>query len=283
MTLLVTGATGLVGSAVVAAAHAAGRPVVPLARSALDLTQVDAVERALDTHRPSAVLNAAAQADVNRAEEDEAWSQAVNGTAPRQLAGLCRQRGIRLVHLSTDYVLTGPDTGLLTEDLPPDPRSAYARSKLIGEQGVLDENGLVVRIQWVYAPGRRGFFTTALQRLAAGLPVGLVVDQVGIPTAADWLGGALLPSLSSGPTGLFHLAPQGEATAAAWIRAAADHLGLSTASARSAFRGDFPGAYRPARSCLDGTRYAAAFGVALPPWEQLLHASLDAAGRRWLS
>ncbi len=283
MTLLVTGATGLVGSAVVTAAQAARLPVVPLARSALDLTKVNAVRHALDTHQPSVVLNAAAQADVNRAEEDEAWSQAVNGTAPGQLARLCRQRGIRLVHLSTDYVLTGPNTGLLTEDLPPDPRSAYARGKLLGEQGVLSEGGLVVRVQWVYAPGRRGFFTTALRRLAAGQPVGLVVDQVGIPTAADWLGSALLAAVTGGPPGLFHLAPRGEATAADWILAAADHLDLSTATAHDAVRSDFPGAPRPARSCLDGSRYAAAFGVVLPPWQTLLRASLAKAGRSWLS
>lgn len=282
MTLLVTGASGLVGSAVVKAARAAGRSVVPLSRSELDLTRADAVKRALDAHQPAAVLNAAAQANVDRAEEDEAWSIAVNGTAPRQLAHLCRQRSIRLIHLSSDYVLTGPSTGLLTEELPPDPRSAYARSKLLGEQGVLDEGGLAVRIQWVYAPGRRGFFTTALRRLAAGQPVRLVEDQVGIPTAAGWLAGALLAAADGGPSGLFHLAPQGEATAGDWIRAAATHLGVQTETATTASRSDFSGAHRPARSCLDGMQYATAFGVALPHWRMLLHSSLDAAGKDWL-
>ncbi len=262
--VLVLGAGGLVGSALVRAGQTLGRT-----RAQLDITDPRALEAALDEIQPRSVINAAAQARVDEAERDPGESERVNALAPATLARLCRARGLRLVHLSTDYVLDHEGPGRLSEDVPPRPRSAYARAKLAGEQAALAEGAVVVRVQWVYDPIHPGFFSRSIQRLARGETLRLVVDQLGSPTPAALLAPALLRAAEPGPTGLFHLATQGEASPWTWIAAAAQRLGLPL-RAEPLTRAELGGAYRPARSLLDSARFRSAFGLALPDWEQAL-------------
>lgn len=150
--ILVTGGRGLVGSAL------GGLGARALGRDELDITDVDDVAWTLDRLKPRAVINAAAQARVDLADAEPERTFAVNGEAPGRLARACAERGVRLVHVSTDYVLDGPDeAGLrLSPEQPPVPRSTYARSKRAGEEAVLAHGGTVVRIQWVYRPGAPG-------------------------------------------------------------------------------------------------------------------------------
>jgi len=275
--ILVTGARGLLGSALVRAGPAS---VVGLGHAELDLTDAAGVAQALDRLRPQAVINAAAQAGVDRAEQAVEQTQAVNHHAVAALARACRQRGIRLLHIGTDYSLRGPDEPgrYLEEDQPPDPQGVYATSKSAGEQAALAEGAVVVRVQWVYHPGHPGFFTRSLQALAQGAPLRLVTDQVGAPTPAALLAPALLHAALGGPTGLFHLACQGETTPWGWIQAAAAHLGLPW-RAQPILRASLGGAPRPARSVLDSRRFATTFGLQLPDWRQALVQVLDQT--RW--
>ena len=269
MKILVTGSGGLLGGLLAPGGLA-------LTRAQLDVTHSEAIARALDTHRPAALINAAAQARVDLAEREPTRTYAVNAQGPGLLAAACAERGIRLVHLSTDYVLDGPDTPghRLDEGAPVHPRSVYAASKLAGEELVLAEpSAVVVRIQWVYAPGRPGFFTRSMEALARGEELGLVTDQVGVPTAGPWLARALLACAAGEATGLFHLACAGEATAWEWIEAGARALGLPF-RARPLTRAELGGAWRPARSVLDPSRFARSFGVAIPHWEAALKAAV---------
>ncbi len=275
--VLVLGAGGLVGSALVRTGRVYG-----LDRAALDITDPEAVASALDTLAPSAVINAAAQARVDEAEREPARAWRVNAQAPAALASACAERGIRLVHLSTDYVLDSEAPGRLDERTPPRPRSVYAASKRAGEEEALQHGAVVVRIQWVYAPGHAGFFTRSLRALADGAPLKLVVDQVGSPTPAELLAPALLRAAEPGPTGLYHLATTGEATPWTWIAAAAALLGLPFA-AEPLTRATLGGAHRPARSLLDSARFNTTFGVGLPDWEEGLRQVLGAAPRPPLS
>ncbi|MFT4975579.1 MAG: dTDP-4-dehydrorhamnose reductase [Myxococcota bacterium] len=271
MRILVTGAGGLVGSTL---AQLGGSELTPATRQQLDITDTDALCAILDVLRPDAVINAAAQANVDRAEVDPEHSDEVNGHAVARMAAACAARKIRLVHISTDYVLDNPELDELTEDLVPRPRSVYARSKLIGEAAAVAEGAAVVRVQWVYAPGERGFFNAALRRLEAGQPLSLVVDQVGRPTPAALVARGLLAVARAGPGGLFHLACGGEVSAHDWIAAAAAARGLSVAGASETTRAVLGGAHRPARSCLNSDRFAAAWGVRLPAWDVALAAAM---------
>jgi dTDP-4-dehydrorhamnose reductase len=269
--ILVTGAGGLVGAALVRTGQVTG-----LQHADLDITDEVAVVAALDRLGPSALINAAAQAGVDRATAEPDRTMAVNGTGPGILARACQERGIRLVHLSSDYVLDAPEAPLLTEDLAPNPRSIYAESKLVGERSALDAEAVVVRLQWVYQPRQPGFFTRAIEAMAAGNRVSLVTDQVGCPTPAEVLAPALLRAARLRPTGLYHLACRGQATAEEWIRRGARHAGVEVC-AQLLTRAELGGAHRPARSCLDPSRFEAAFEVRMPHWE----AAMDTAMAGW--
>ncbi len=273
MTILVTGAGGLVGSALGRATETLG-----MDRRTLDITDVDAIQRAFDTHRPIAVINAAAQAGVDRADEQPEYTRLVNATAVGHLAAACAQHGVRLVHLSTDYVLDNPNVDRLKESEEPNPRSVYAQTKWEGEQLALSQDATVVRLQWVYQPGTRGFFNHALREMRSGRPIRLVTDQVGCPTPATLLTPILIKMAQSGPTGLFHLATQGEATAWEWIEASATAMGVPF-HAIKAKRQDFGGAHRPERSCLDSTKIAQQWGIELPEWERALHTVAQSSDR----
>ena len=248
--------------------------VLGLDREALDITDAEAVERILDQQKPTAIINAAAQASVDQADADPEWTRLVNGTAPGALARMAAERGVRLVHLSTDYVLDAPEQIRLSEDLAPKPRSMYAESKLMGEQAVLEAGAIVVRLQWVYQPGSRGFFNRAMAAMSKGESVRLVTDQIGCPTPASLLAPALLRIANGGPVGLFHLATQGEASAWEWMQAGASALGIPFV-AEPALRGDFPGAYRPARSVLDSNKAEGAWGIRLPNWRDALQTVVE--------
>lgn len=234
---------------------------------------------ALERHRPSALINAAAQAGVDRAEQDPAATFAVNDFAVGVLADACQRAGVRFVHISTDYVLRGADQPglLLDEDAPLCPIGAYAESKARGEARALAAGGLVARVQWVYGAQGRGFFAGALARLRAGEPLRLVADQVGCPTPAPLLAGWLCALAAGGPVGRYHLATTGEASPVEWLGAAAALLGTAlrwTPLPRAAI-GPTP---RPARSCLNGARARADFGLPAVPWPVALAEALDAAG-----
>ena len=264
MSVIVTGASGLVGSALVRTGQVRG-----FDRTTLDITNPDAIERILDEHTPSAIINAAAQAGVDRAEKEPDHTREVNALAVGSLAASCARHGVRLVHLSTDYVLDYPSEERLTEALVPNPKSVYAATKYEGEQLALQHGAVVARLQWVFHPGGRGFFNHALEQMQAGKRVRLVTDQVGCPTPAELLAPILIQMAMDGPTGVFHVATQGEATAWQWIEAGANALDVPF-RADSASRNDFDGAHRPARSCLDSSKLKSAWDIELPDWRTAL-------------
>ncbi|MCK6504947.1 NAD(P)-dependent oxidoreductase [Myxococcota bacterium] len=252
--ILVTGAGGLLGTALVRAGG------LGLPRADLDITDADAVAAALDRLAPHAVVNAAAQAKVDLAETERDRTEQVNHLAVAGLARACRVRGIRLLHVGSDYSVL--------------PAGHYAATKRRGEEAALAEGAVVVRVQWVYHPAHEGFLSRCLRALARGEELALVTDQVGCPTPADLLAPALLAAAHGGPTGAFALACTGEATPWAWIEAAATVVHLPF-RARPIPRAALGGAPRPARSVLDSAAFTAAWGLSLPPWRDALHLALS--------
>ena len=119
-----------------------------LGRSEMDITKHRSVCDALDRFRPRTVINSAAQANVNLADMERERSFMVNGDGVEILARECGRRGIRLVHISTDYVLDDPGVKWLTEDLETRPRSSYAESKLVGERAALALGATVCLAPW---------------------------------------------------------------------------------------------------------------------------------------
>ncbi len=187
-TILVTGAGGQLGQELQATAPA-DIELVALERAELDITDPASQLAALERVQPAAVINAAAYTAVDLAEtEIEAAAQA-NAVGPTHLAELCAKRGIRLLHISTDFVFSGTNSEPYQPSDGTGPLGEYGRSKLAGEEGVRSAcpSALILRTGWVYSRFGSNFVKTMLRLMAERDQLGVVVDQVGTPTWAKGL------------------------------------------------------------------------------------------------
>lgn len=278
MRLLITGAAGMLGQDVVAAARRAGHDVLALTRRELDVTDSDAVRHAVLDARPEALINCAAWTDVDGAEAHEVQATAVNGHAAGLLARAGSDAGALVVQVSTDYVFAGDAREPYVESCPvaTPPASAYGRSKLAGEQAVREgaARSAIVRTAWVFGPGGRNFVDT-MRRLATERDELTVVDdQRGCPTYTGHLAAALVEVAERGLTGTLHVAGGGDCTwhdlAAATFAATGADVALRRGSSAEL---DRP-APRPAFSVLATERDDA---PRLPDWRDGLAAHLDAS------
>ncbi len=185
---LVTGGGGQLGRELALSAPA-GLRCTALDREALDIGDAAAIDRTLDDLRPGALINAAAYTAVDRAEAEPARAEAINGTAPGLLAAACAERGVRLLHVSTDFVFDGSASRPYAPDAAPAPLGAYGRSKLAGEAAVraARAGSIVLRTGWVYSRHGGNFVKTMLRLLAEREELTVVADQVGTPTWARGL------------------------------------------------------------------------------------------------
>src|SRR3954453_4768488 len=213
MRLLVTGAAGMLGTDVVAAASA--HDVVALARADLDIIDADAVRAAVRDSQPDAVINCAAWTNVDLAETEEAQATRVNGDGAGHLAAAAAGVGAHIVHVSTDYVFDGTSTEPYREDAPTGPIGAYGRSKLAGEVAVRDsapERHAIVRTAWVFGPHGKNFVDTMLRLGAERDELTVVDDQLGCPTYTGHLASALVAIAQTRLQGVLHVAGGGQCT-----------------------------------------------------------------------
>ncbi|MCT7355581.1 dTDP-4-dehydrorhamnose reductase [Streptomyces sp. 15-116A] len=282
MTWLVTGAGGMLGRDVVDELTRRGEKVTGLDRAALDITSADAIDRALAEHGPELVVNCAAYTAVDDAETDEETATRINADGPRLLARACARHGARLLHVSTDYVFSGEArTTPYPEDHPTAPRTAYGRSKLAGEQAVLEElpgASAVVRTAWLYGVHGSNFVRTMIGLESRRPTVDVVDDQRGQPTwSADVATriADLGPRLGDGTHGIFHATNSGEATWYDLAREIFHLLGTDPDRVRPTTTAAFPRpASRPAYSALAHDRWQEIDLPALRDWRAALHEAL---------
>ncbi len=273
MRLAVTGADGMLGRRVGAAAADAGHDVLAWGRVEADVTDAAALRERVGAEAPDAVVNCAAFTDVDAAEAHEDAATRVNGEGAGHVARACAEAGARLVHVSTDYVFAGDADRPYVESDPPGPRTAYGRSKLAGEQAVAAAGGrwAIARTAWLYGAGGRNFVDTMLRLAGERDEVGVVTDQVGSPTWTGRLAPALVALAERGVTGVRHVAGEGacswhDLAVAAFAEAGAAVTVTPTTSA--AFPRPAP---RPAYSVLASEH---ADAPRLGPWRDGLRAYL---------
>ena len=280
--VLVTGATGQVGTELQRCVWPEGWVVVAVGRETLDLRDTAAIE-ALVASRPwAAVINAAAYTAVDKAETEpvEAWK--VNALAPAALAAACAKGGIPLVHVSTDYVFAGDRSGPWDVDDPVGPLGVYGASKLAGELAVRTSGArhAIVRTAWIVSPHGNNFVKTMLRLAGEREVLRVVSDQHGSPTSAADLARVLmtiavrLAEDEAAPTGVFHFSNAGETTWAGFateiFRQSASRGGPA-AAVESIATADYPTlARRPANSLLSHRAIRQAYDVAPRPWQDAL-------------
>jgi dTDP-4-dehydrorhamnose reductase len=248
--------------------------VTAATREQLDITDEAAVQAAVVGH--DVVVNCAAWTDVDGAESHEEVATRVNGEGPAVLAAACARQGARLVQLSTDYVFDGAATAPYPEDAPLSPRSAYGRSKAVGEQAVrrlLPDRSWVVRTAWLYGANGKSFVRTMAHLEATRETVDVVEDQVGAPTWTVEVAAAVRRLVEHhAPAGVYHASAAGQTSWYGLARAVFEELGADPGRVRPTTSDRFPRpAPRPAYSVLGHGAWAEAGLPSPPPWREMLH------------
>ncbi len=294
--LLVLGAKGQVGRALVQASKDCGVEVVGLSRQDLDLSDFQQVIRQLREIQPSLVLNAAAYTAVDLAETEVEAAQILNARLPGLLAEQCGQHQVPFVHYSTDYVFSGEGDRPWREDDPTGPVNVYGQTKLKGELAVQAacREHLTFRTSWVFDEQGKNFLTTMLRLGQERERLTVVSDQVGAPSFAKDLAELSLQALnraldrnqasSQGQPmlwGLYHLCSQGQTTwyefaQAIFAEAKARGLPLKVQSVEAILTQDYPtAAKRPLNSRLDLGKFISHFELSPPHWSQALGACME--------
>jgi dTDP-4-dehydrorhamnose reductase len=212
MKILITGAEGQLGTdckQVLARTH----HCVAMGKSALDVSNSRQVRDALESHRPQVLLNCAAftKVDACETEQDLAWR--INAEAPKILAIHCEELGVKLVHISTDYVFNGKKSvpNPYVETDATEPLCYYGVSKLAGEQAIVSvtDRFLIIRTAWLYGMGGPNFLKTMLRLALMGKDIRVVNDQFGSLTWTYRLAQQIKTLLQTDARGIYHATAEG--------------------------------------------------------------------------
>lgn len=210
MRVLITGAAGLVGSALAEAYG--GDDVFALRHRDLDITDPGAVRETMQRLRPDVVFNCAV-IGVDECEADPRLAERVNVDGPAHLAAAAERVGAVMVHFSSNYVFDGGRTDGLpyTIDDEPRPINVYGATKLRGERAVAAaaSRALVVRTSWIFGAGKESFLSTAAARLARGERIRAITDTFASTTSVADLVARVRELVQRGPAGTYHVVNDG--------------------------------------------------------------------------
>jgi dTDP-4-dehydrorhamnose reductase len=257
-----------------------------LGRAEVDLSDLAAIAVAIRAYSPKVVINAAAYTAVDRAEEERALAQQINGAAPGAMAAAADAIGAWFAHLSTDYVFDGTKAGAYVESDPVAPVNAYGETKLAGEQAIqaATERHLIARTSWVYSATGNNFVKTMLRLAGDRDELRVVADQYGCPTSADEIATMLVAAatlaLAGRPlTGLFHFAGDGVTSWHGLASTVISHASTRTGRyplVHPITTADFPtSARRPSNAAMDSAAIVAALGLQRVGWAVRARAVVD--------
>jgi dTDP-4-dehydrorhamnose reductase len=274
---LITGAGGMLGTALRDELAAGDDIVVALSRTELDVTDSRCVEAAVHEHAPDVIVNCAAYTKVDLAETEEHAANAINGSAVELLANAANLVGATLVQVSTDFVFDGAKRDPYEVTDRTAPVSAYGRSKLLGEIAATHaDKHLIVRTSWLFGANGPNFVEAIRNQIRKGSnPLRVVEDQRGRPTYTPHLARAIARMARGEARGITHYA---DAEACTWFdfaKAIVEESGASI-DVRPVTTDEFPRpARRPAYSVLSTERYERITGVAPDSWREGLREYLS--------
>ncbi len=273
--VLVTGANGQLGTCIKDVSRIfSDIELCFVSKEELDITNKSSVKDYFKNKAIDYCINTAAYTNVEKAESDKENAFLVNAEGVKNLANTCKERGITLLHVSTDYVFDGTKQTPYKETDKTNPINVYGDSKLKGEkyiQELLDKY-YIVRTSWLYSQYGNNFFKTILKHLQAGKKLTITTEQVGTPTNANDLAKAILQIITSSTKryGVYHYSNKGNAT---WYDFAVEILRISEINngARVEKTNHYPTfAERPKNSVLDNTLFNTVFRAESLNWKESL-------------
>ena len=275
MNILVTGANGQLGMEMRNVSSESSDRYIFTDIAELDITDTEAVKKLVASENVDIIVNCAAYTNVDKAEEDEQAADIINHKAVAILASAAADKGATLIHISTDYVFDGNSCVPYREEDMTFPTGAYGRTKLAGEQVVIESGCryIILRTSWLYSPYGKNFVKTMMRLTAEKENINVVFDQVGTPTYAGDLA-ALIHKIITGRhldrLGIYHYSNEGVCS---WYDFAVEICRQcgNTCDIRPCHSEEFPSKVkRPNYSVLDKTKIKETFGLTVPYWSESL-------------
>lgn len=274
MNILVTGANGQLGNCMRNAAEKSSDKYIFTDVAELDITDAEAVEKAVIDNYIKVIVNCAAYTNVDKAETDTAFAEKLNALAVANLAEAIKTNAGTLIQISTDYVFGGSQGNTpQTETEPVNPTGIYGLTKLHGEE-MIKESGckaLIFRTAWLYSEYGKNFVKTMLNLTSSKPELKVVFDQVGTPTYAQDLADAIFNIIENrqfdGNEGIYHFSNEGVCSWYDFTKMIAEYAGNTACDIQPCHSNEFPSpVVRPSYSVLDKTKFKNTFKLRVPYW-----------------
>ena len=276
--ILVTGANGQLGISIKEVSNDYNYNFYFKEKKDLDITNFIIFEKFLKKNNIDTIINCAAYTDVIMAEQNMDYSNIVNNIAVGNIAKLCRELSIQLIHISTDYVFDGLSISPYNENNNTNPKNYYGKTKLEGENKILNqklENSAIIRTSWLYSNLPNNFVNKIINKLNYNKKIFVVEDEIGSPTNAHDLSKVIMdiiPKLSNSNTEIYHFSNLGFCSR---YQFAVKINQLINANCEIISKRDkFPNIKRPKFSALDSSKIIKNFKLKINPWEISLETHL---------
>lgn len=275
--ILVTGSKGQLGSEIKELSSTYPHNFFFTDRETLDVTDQEAIKNFVTQNNIDVIINCAAYTAVDKAESDEVMADAINHVAVKYLASIAKEKNIKLIHISTDYVFDGTNYKPYSEDDNTNPKSVYGSTKLAGEQAMIDidpANSIIIRTSWVYSSFGANFVKTMLRLGREKDQLGVIFDQAGTPTYARDLAGTILeiiPKISNSKVEIYNYSNEGVTS---WYDFAKEIMSMAKLECHvnPIETKEYPTpAKRPHFSLLNKSKIKNDFGIMIPYWKDSLH------------
>ena len=282
MNILVTGANGQLGNEIQIVSRKSTNHYIFTdvceGYQNLDITNLEAVRKAVKENDVKCIINCAAWTNVDKAETAGDIVEILNAVAPENLAKAMKEVGGLLVHVSTDYVFGGdPYNTPCKEDMKGTPTGVYGLTKLHGEEKIqaVGCDHIILRTAWLYSEFGSNFVKTMLNLTATKPQLKVVFDQTGTPTYAGDLADAIFDIVENkkfeGHSGVYHFSNEGVCSWYDFTIKIAQIAGNTACNIQPCHSDEFPSPVkRPAYSVLDKTKIKETFGIQIPYWEDSL-------------
>jgi len=280
--ILVTGANGQVAKEIKEIVEGDERFIFS-SKDKLDITDFKKLEGFLETNNIKTIINCAGYTNVDKAESEKELALKVNFEGAENLARLSDKFGIKLIHLSTDYIFDGKNYKPYVESDKTNPVNFYGISKLKGEEAIKElnsKNSIIIRTSWVYSKYGNNFVKTILKYSKEKDELNVVYDQIGTPTYAKDLAEVLLLLVEKDIYGIYHFSNEGVLS---WYDFAKEIVKMAKIDCKinpiESFEYSLP-ASRPHFSLLNKSKIKKELNIDLPYWKDSLDECLRELGER---
>lgn len=237
----------------------------------LDITDRAAVDAIVGHSKPDIIINCAAYNLVDNAEQQKEKVFSVNAAGPRNLAAAATRHEALIVHFGSDYVFDGSkESGLYAESDPVNPLNEYGKSKLAGEEGVMQEcpRHLILRLSWVFGPGKQNFIYKFRSWADGSEYLKIACDEFSVPTHTETVVDCTLKAVDLDLTGRFHLTNTGFCSRYEWAKLILSSLGIKKFVRPVPMDSFKLPAKRPLFSAMSNDSLARGLNFSIPTWEE---------------